>query len=244
MTTIPTERSLAELVTSVTGAARVFERHGLDYCCGGGQPLDVACRTRGIDPGVIIEELAHLETLVTPPWARMGPVALVDHLEDTHHAYLHVELPRLSLLATKVVGVHGTGHPELVEVQGAFEQLRGDLDPHLLKEEQVLFPMIRELAASATTPAFPRARLANPISVMLSDHDRAGELLARMRDLTDGYHTPADGCASYQALYDGLAELEADTHLHVHKENNVLFPAVIALEAGPHLLRPDPGEST
>jgi regulator of cell morphogenesis and NO signaling len=231
MTTIPTERSLAELVTSVPGAARVFERHGLDYCCGGGQRLDVACRDRGVDPGEIIGELADLQTMPAPAWATMGPAELVDHLEQTHHAYLHAEFPRLSALATKVVGVHGARHPELTEVQAAFEAVRADLDPHLMKEEQVLFPMIRELAASATAPQFHCGSLANPISVMLTEHDRAGELLARMRDLTDGYQTPPDGCASYRALYDGLAELEADTHLHVHKENNVLFPAVVDLEA-------------
>ena len=106
----------------------------------------------------------------------------------------------------------------------------------MFKEEQVLFPMIRELAASDTSaaaaPAFPGGTVGQPIAVMLREHDQVGELLARMRTVTDGYALPGDACASYTALFAGLEQLETDTHLHVHKENNLLFPAVVALEAG------------
>jgi regulator of cell morphogenesis and NO signaling len=231
MSTTMTERSLADVVTSVPGAARVFERHGLDYCCGGKQRLDAACRRSGIDPEEIANELADLGAVPAPVWAQMGPAELVDHLEQTHHAYLHAEFPRLSALAAKVAEVHGARHPELIDVQAAYEAVRSDLDPHLMREERVLFPMIRELATSSTRPQFHCGTLANPISVMLAEHDSTGDLLARLRNLTDGYQTPSDGCASYRAFYDGLAELEADTHLHIHKENNVLFPAVTTLEA-------------
>ena len=162
----------------------------------------------------------------------MAPDALVDHLEATHHAYLHAELPRLSALADKVVAAHGARHPELSEIRLAYETIRADLEPHLAKEEQVLFPMIRALAGAATTaPRFHCGTLQNPISVMLREHDQVGDLLATLRRLTQDYQAPADGCASYRALFDGFAELEADTHLHVHKENNVLFPAVVAYEA-------------
>jgi regulator of cell morphogenesis and NO signaling len=160
----------------------------------------------------------------------MGPAELVDHIESTHHRYLHEELPRLAALTQKVVGVHGGRHPELREVEATYAELQADLEPHLMKEERVLFPMIRELAESRTLPSFHCGSISNPISMMLLEHDRAGELLAALRELTDGYQPPADGCASYRALYTGLEELEADTHLHVHKENNILFPAVVALE--------------
>jgi regulator of cell morphogenesis and NO signaling len=160
-----------------------------------------------------------------------GPAQLVDHLEATHHRYLHGELPRLAALARKVEGVHGDRHPELRRVASTFTELHADLEPHLMKEERVLFPMIRELAGATTAPSFHCGSVDNPIRMMLLEHDRAGELLLELRDLTNGYQPPADGCASYQALYRGLEELEADTHLHVHKENNVLFPAVLALEA-------------
>lgn len=165
------------------------------------------------------------------PWATFGPAELVDHLQATHHAYLHDELPRLTALADKVAQVHGGRHPELLDVQRLYGELRDDLEPHLAKEEQVLFPMIRELAAADTAPTFHCGTLRNPISVMLREHDRAGELLERLRAVTDGFVIPDGACANYTALYTGLEALEADTHLHVHKENNLLFPAVIALEA-------------
>ena len=128
--------------------------------------------------------------------------------------------------------VHGARHPELADITSTYEDLRADLEPHLLKEERVLFPMIRELAVSTGAPSFHCGSLRNPISVMLSEHDAVGDLLATLRRLTDGYTPPADGCATYAACFSAMAEIEADTHLHVHKENNLLFPAVIALEAG------------
>ena len=227
MTEDPT---LAELVTAHAGAARLLERHHLDYCCGGGQRLSAACADQGLDPGQVLGELTALDPRVVPDWAAMGPAELVDHLEATHHRYLHDEFPRLSALAEKVADVHGGRHPELFEVQGTFDELRADLEPHLMKEERVLFPMIRELDAAIAAPAFRCGTLRNPISMMLIEHDRAGELLARLRALTSDYTTPRDGCASYRALYDGLAELEADTHMHIHKENNLLFPAVLERE--------------
>jgi regulator of cell morphogenesis and NO signaling len=231
MTGIAAERSLAELVTAVPGAARVLERFALDYCCGGQERLGDACARRGVDPAAVLAALAELAPGPEPDWASMPPERLVDHLEASHHAFLRGELPRLGALAQKVAAVHGRRHPELEEALATLAALRADLEPHLLKEERVLFPMIRELAAAARMPAFHSGSLRNPISVMRVEHDRVGELFARLRARTGGYRTPADGCASYRALFEGLAELEADTHLHVHKENNLLFPAVLALES-------------
>jgi regulator of cell morphogenesis and NO signaling len=228
----PLEHTLAEVVTAEPGAARVLEAHGLDYCCGGRRRLDDACRSAGVDPAEVLDELASLEPSPPEPWVDLDPAALVDHLEATHHTYLHAELPRLTALVQKVRGVHGGRHPELEAIEGTVGELRADLEPHLRKEELVLFPMIRDLAAGRAPTVGPPSVQA-PISVMLAEHDRAGELLERLRELTDGYQPPADGCASYRALFAALAELEHDTHLHVHKENNVLFPAVVALEASP-----------
>lgn len=125
---------------------------------------------------------------------------------------------------------HGDRHPELTDVQRTYTELQADLEPHLAKEERVLFPMIRELAAADEPLAFHCGSLRNPISVMLAEHDRVGALLADLRERTDHYTAPSDACASYDALYVGLAELEADTHQHVHIENNLLFPAVVTLE--------------
>ncbi len=227
MTTSPT---LAAIIDANPATAGILEHHQLDYCCGGQRTLDQACAERDLDPAAILAELEEVQPEAAPDWTTMSPAALVNHIESTHHRYLHEELPRLAALTDKVLDVHGTRHPELHDVEVTFTELREDLEPHLTKEERVLFPMIRELAAATTAPTFPCGSLANPIRMMLLEHDRAGELLATLRGTTGGFEPPTDACASYQALYRGLAEVEADTHLHVHKENNVLFPAVLALE--------------
>lgn len=232
MSSLTSADSLAEIIRAVPGSERTLESLGLDYCCGGGRSLADACRSAGLDPTAVLEQVSQRVPDPEPAWASMSPDALVDHLEATHHAYLHAEMPRLSALADKVAGVHGDRHPELLEIRHVYETIRADLEPHLAKEEQVLFPMIRELAAATTTPPrFHFGSLENPISVMLREHDVVGELLATLRELSAGYDVPGDACASYEALYVGLAELETDTHQHVHKENNVLFPAVVAMEA-------------
>jgi regulator of cell morphogenesis and NO signaling len=228
--TITPTTTLGDIVTQHPDLARELERRSLDYCCGGRKTLAEACQVLGLDPTETADELSKTTTEVAADWAGLGPAELVDHLESTHHAYLHDELPRLSALGRKVLEVHGGRHPELGDIVRTFEELRADLEPHLAKEEQVLYPMIRELCASETAPTFHCGSLANPISVMLSDHDRAGDLLASLRRLTGDYAPPADACASYTAFFAGLADLEADTHLHVHKENNLLFPAVVELE--------------
>ena len=228
-----TEPTLADLVTAAPATARVLERHHLDYCCGGGQSLRTACAAAGVDPDSVLAEIDALAAGPEADWTSLSPTELVDHIESTHHAYLHEEMGRLSALAAKVLAVHGERHPELVGVAETYAALRADLEPHLAKEERVLFPMIRELDAAATPPSVPRASVADPIRVMVREHDRAGELLARLRTLTNGFAPPADACASYRALYVALEELEADTHLHVHKENNVLFPAVLGPGEGP-----------
>ena len=222
--------TLAAIVDANPDTARILEHHHLDFCCGGQRTLDAACAEQGLDTDAVRAELDAAPTTGDAEWATMGPTELVDHIEATHHRYLHDELPRLAALTHKVVGVHAGRHPELHRLEATFAALQADLEPHLIKEERVLFPMMRELSEAAVAPSFRCGSVGNPIRMMLLEHDRAGELLADLRVVTDGYQPPADGCASYQALYRGLEELEADTHLHVHKENNVLFPAVLALE--------------
>lgn len=232
MSALTAASSLAEIIRVVPGSERTLEAFGLDYCCGGSRSLAEACRDVDLEPATVLTQVSGRAPQPEPTWAAMPPDALVAHLESTHHAYLHAEMPRLSALADKVTAVHGARHPELAEIQRTYEAIRFDLEPHLAKEEQVLFPMIRELAAATMAPPrFHCGSLQNPISVMLREHDAVGDLLASLRHLTHGYQPPADGCASYEALFVGLAELEADTHLHVHKENNILFPAVTAMEA-------------
>jgi regulator of cell morphogenesis and NO signaling len=161
----------------------------------------------------------------------MTPDVLVDHIEAAHHRYLWDELPRVTALIDKIVSVHSARHPELAEVAACYALVRADLEPHMLKEERMLFPMVRSLASSTGVPSFPCGSLRNPISVMMNEHDAVGDLLAQLHRLTGGYTAPPDGCASYVACFAALAEIAADTHLHIHKENNVLFPMVLQLEA-------------
>ena len=230
VTNFKLDQSLAEVVSALPDSTRVLESFGLDYCCGGQRSLGDACSDAGIGAEVVLGALADIEQGPEPDWVSMGPIELVDHIEKTHHAYLHSEMRRLDDLADKVAGVHGARHREVTEVKSVYGELHADLEPHLMKEERVLFPMIRALVTSSDPPESHCGSVRAPISVMMLEHDRAGEVLSVLSAVTDRYQTPDDGCASYRALYDGLAQLEADTHLHIHKENNLLFPTVLALE--------------
>lgn len=232
---ITASTTLAEAVTSHPAVARELERYGLDYCCGGRRTLDEACRIAELDLDAVLADLASVAVdSPTADWATMPVDALVDHLEMVHHHDLWEELPRLVVLVDRLIGAHGDRHPELHELAQCVDDIRRDMEPHLRKEEMALFPMIRELAAADRrgdgAPAFHCGSVRNPISVMLTEHDRVGELLADLRRITDGYQPPADGCATYVECFRSLARLETDTHLHVHKENNVLFPAVVELD--------------
>jgi regulator of cell morphogenesis and NO signaling len=236
MNPIDSDLTLAALVTEHPHLAPHLDALGLDFCCGGQRRMADAVDALGLD---LAETVAELQAVAADDdrsgndgvdWNQLGMAELVDHIEATHHTYLSGALTGLGPLVDKVAGVHGDGHPELLQIAAAFAALRADLEPHLMKEERILFPMIRELATTTEALSFHCGTLRNPIAVMSTEHDQAGELLARLRSLSDGYTVPDDGCASYQALYAGLAALEADTHLHIHKENNLLFPAAIEAE--------------
>ena len=222
----PLDRTLGDLVAERPARARVFERLGIDYCCHGQRSLLDASTAAGVDPVAVVAELDAVADQTNAEVDRMEPRALIGHILDTHHRYLHEELPLLVALAGKVRDVHGERHPELTEVAALVTEIHDDLMPHLAKEEQVLFPAIREWVDGQRS--FPFGTLSNPVRTLMTEHDRAGELLEQLRVATDGYHAPADGCASYQMLYGRLEHLELDTHRHVHLENNVLFPAVTA----------------
>jgi len=222
---IDPDRTLADIVTAHPGAARLFERHGLDYCCGGSRTLTEACVAGGLDPTVVVAELAEQATGdASVPLTALSLVQLVDHIEATYHVPLWRDLERLDQLLEKVVRVHGPRHPELQAVHDAFRRLRADIEPHLRDEERTIFPAIRRLDVVPGRDAPPR-HLIEAIDGLAREHDVAGARLGELRSVTGGYRVPDDGCAAYRACYEGLADLEADLHLHVHTENNVLFPA-------------------
>lgn len=227
MTDARTSPTLAEIVTANPAAARALEGFGLDYCCHGDRTLAAACNEADVDLAAVTARLDAITTEADRSWADLGPAALADHVVEVHHRYLWEELPLLDALAEKVLSVHGSRHPELAEVRRLVAEVRADLEPHLLKEERVLFPAVHALASGQTDFAF--GSIGNPIRMMNLEHDRAGQLLAELRAATSGFEVPADGCASYRSLYERLEAMELDTHLHIHKENHLLFPAAIEL---------------
>jgi regulator of cell morphogenesis and NO signaling len=234
MDVISPATSVGRIVAEAPQLARVFEELQIDYCCGGSRSLEDVCQQRRIDVAQLIDRLSHAEKessdSLGEAWAAAPLASLCEHIERTHHDYLRRELPRLATIIAKVVEAHGAAHPELADVQSAFTELRSELEPHMMKEECILFPSIRYLEANGQAMQFPFGSLANPIRVMVTEHEHAGDSLARLRQLTADYVPPADACNTYCVMLEGLSTLERDMHQHVHKENNILFPRAVALE--------------
>ena len=221
--------TLGDIVTQRPSLAAELERRGLDYCCHGGRTLSEAATEAGLNAQAVANELSALHAgEPAGEWASLGLSELVDHIEAVHHRYLWAELPRISALVDKIVTVHGERHPELADVKRLYTELRAELEPHLVKEEQELFPLIRQLATARDHSPGDTREIETQIAALMSEHEIVGDLLDELNRVTSGYTTPADGCASYAACYRALAELESDTHLHVHKENNLLFPTAQA----------------
>lgn len=221
--------SLGDLVIQDPRRSRVLAGFGIDYCCNGHRSLEEAAQEAGLDLGDIVKAL----DLPAPAAGEIREhprelSALAHDIIDTHHAYIWEEVPRLKELMDKVHRVHGDHHPELTAIRDAFNEVVDELDPHLTKEERAVFPAISKLE-KAQTP-HPSGSLKEPIEKLRAEHDELGQLLRNLRELTDGYTPPADGCTSYRLLFKGLEEMEFDLHEHIHKENNILFPRVLEFE--------------
>jgi regulator of cell morphogenesis and NO signaling len=213
-------------VQNNSGCAAVFGELNIDFCCGGDASLQTACDEKGLKTDEVYQRLMALKPPANDEKDVSGltPAELTSHIESTHHVYLKEAFPRLTALMEKVCHAHSSRHSELKQLKVVFEDLCSDLEPHLLKEERVLFPLIRKLADDSS--GMEKGVAAGPIRVMRDEHEGAGELLKEMRELANGYVVPEDGCQSFELLYKELRKLEQDTHLHIHKENNILFPAV------------------
>ncbi len=218
--------TIAAIVTEHASAARVFQRHGIDYCCHGNVSITAACERAGLDPDVLLAELelalaTNHDASDEDPRA-LSTAALVARIVDRHHGYLRRALPYIGPIAQKVARVHGSRDARLAEIAAAFEALAASLAPHLEDEEEVLFP-----ALVARAP--DRALVARELARMNEDHLAVGDLLATIRRLSDGFATPAWGCNTYRVLMAELNALEADILRHVHLENHVLAPRFAAL---------------
>ena len=238
MITETTEKTVREIAVECPASVRVFETLGIDYCCGGKRSLRDACVSANV-PLERVVELLKTSGQKTPgagtdEWSAAPLDALIAHIVQKHHGYVRQEIPRLEILFAKVVGKHGAAHPELSELTSLFAAVAQELSTHMLKEEQVLFPHIERMADAVLQrrplpPAF-FGTVARPIANMVADHDDAGSVLARMRQLSDGYTVPPGACPTFGALYQGLADFELDLHQHIHLENNILFPRSIEME--------------
>lgn len=236
MTTLSPSTTVGELVRDQPGRSRVFEALQIDYCCGGKQPLEVACQKRGLNVQLVVAQLQEADAYASAASRSVAPDAmslteLADHIEREHHDYLRSELPRLDAITEKVDRVHRESDPRLARVRSAFCALRDELTSHMMKEERILFPMIRALEQGDLAASRTVGTIANPIQQMEAEHDHAGSALSTMREATDAYTPPDWACNTYRAMLDGLAHLERDMHQHVHKENNILFPKTLQLES-------------
>ena len=228
-------RTVRELANATPGAARVFEKYGIDYCCGGERSLAQACSAAKVN----LQDVAEALEMPQPQsgdrdWHKATLAELATYIVEKHHQYVRQEIQRLIPLTAKVADVHGKTHPELEELQSSFRALAEELTTHLMKEERMLFPYIEQLELavnSGGSPApSPFGTVKNPVRMMMMEHDSAGELLRGMRQLSKNYSSPEGACMSFQMLYRALQEFEADLHQHIHLENNILFPRAVALE--------------
>lgn len=221
--------TVAEVASMLPSSVRVFQRYGIDFCCGGKAALSAACQAHGVSYNELvgaIEASAQQPAADARDWNREPLHAIVDHIVTAYHDPLREELPRLEAMAAKVHRVHGSKATYLARLDAIVSELSADLQLHMQKEETVLFPGIRAVEAGRGRTPIP---ISTPITVMEAEHDHAGTLLAELRTITNGYVAPEWACQTFRALFHGLAGLEAAMHVHVHLENNVLFPRALAL---------------
>lgn len=233
---ITLDHTVGALVAENPARARVFEKHRIDYCCAGKVPLEKACSRRLVDPAAVLAELEAIDAAQPPSeetdWTKAPLTELARHIVSAHHNYLRTELPRLSAMTARVAEVHGDRAPEVVEIDKVFTGLRRELEDHMGKEEQILFPWVEQMEKSASKTGPFQASVAQPIQCMEHEHEQAGAALEKLAELTGGYQPPMDACNTWRVLYASLDTFERDMHVHIHKENSILFPRAIELEKG------------
>ncbi|WKK57556.1 iron-sulfur cluster repair di-iron protein [Sphingobacterium sp. BN32] len=228
---------IGDIVAKNFHAAAVFSKYGLDFCCGGGKSVQEAATKKSVDLEKLTEEL---KAVLSEPnethidYAAWPADLLASYIEKTHHRYVREKAPVILAYLNKLCQVHGSRHPELLEVNRLFQECAKELLQHLLKEERILFPYIVQMINSeidhTQLAAAPFGSIENPIHMMEHEHDAEGERFEKIAKLTDNYAVPADGCSTYRVTYEMLKEFEDDLHKHIHLENNILFPKSIALQ--------------
>jgi regulator of cell morphogenesis and NO signaling len=229
--------SVGSFVANDYRTASVFQKHGIDFCCKGGKTIDEVCESKKIDPDKLLSELAGISQQQDNEVSdfKSWPLDLLaDYIEKKHHRYIEKTTPSLQAFLDKLCKVHGSAHPELFEIKNEFNASAGELAAHMKKEELILFPFIRKMVAPKNgnekfiKPGFGTVR--NLIQMMMNEHDIEGERFRKITKLTKNYNPPSDACSTYKVTFALLKEFESDLHMHIHLENNILFPKSIELE--------------
>lgn len=237
---ITNETIIGELVAYNYHTASVFKEYEIDFCCNGHRSIAEACREKQTDSEKLIEKLSQLQTDIKKPsidYDSWPLDLLADYIEKKHHRFVESKIQEITPLLEKIVQVHGERHPELPEVKQLFSEAAGELTVHMKKEEFILFPYVRKMiqaqnGGNTSQPSFGTVK--NPIRMMMHEHDNEGERFRKIARLTQNYTPPEDACNTYKVTYALLKEFEEDLHLHIHLENNILFPKSVAAES--HLL--------
>jgi len=232
-----TQKEIGQFVAEDYRTAAIFSKYKIDFCCIGNRTVTDACEKKGIDSNLIMEEINAVlnnksgETIDYKSW----PIdLLIDYIEKKHHRYVEEKIPVLRQFLDKLCRVHGERHPELLKINELFSASAGELAAHMKKEELILFPFIKQLVkaklenGAVQSPQF--GTVENPIAMMKHEHDNEGERFRKIAELTDNYNPPADACNTYKVTFSMLDEFEKDLHLHIHLENNILFPKAVKLE--------------
>ena len=231
------EKTVGEIVADDYRTASIFQAHQIDFCCNGNIELELACNKNNLDANLIVEELKQVTSEASKgiDYATWPVDLLVDYIEKKHHRYVEEKVLEIGKYLEKICQVHGQAHSELIEIANLFEAGTGELTKHMKKEELILFPFIRKMVKASTNgdhvnvPFFGSVQ--SPIATMHEEHDNEGERFRKISALSNQYTPPKDACNTYQVTYAMLKEFEEDLHLHIHLENNILFPKAVALEA-------------
>lgn len=231
------EETLGQIAAKDLRKAQIFKKYGLDFCCGGKKTVKEACAEKGLDVTKVEQELQQADKVQSSrplPYNEWNLDFLSDYIINTHHTYIRKNLPDIRTYADKVRRVHGEYHPELIKVHQLVEAVNAELTAHMHKEEQILFPYIKQMVSaknnSQQSESSPFGTVQNPINMMEMEHESVGNNLDALRECTNNYSLPEDACASYSLLYRMLDEFEDDLHLHIHLENNILFPKALDME--------------
>jgi regulator of cell morphogenesis and NO signaling len=230
---ITPETTIGEVVKNNFRTAGVFEKYNLDFCCGGKKLLSVVCKEKGVDESELKNELTSIKNEYDSNKINLWSLSfLCDYITENHHKYLKNLFPQINTHINKVVNAHGDRLPYLNTIRELFIEIQCDLISHMEKEEKILFPYIKHIEESSSHAVPPFGNVETPISVMVREHEEAGEGIEKLKELTDNFTPPENACTTFKTTYAEFGEFYKDLKVHIHLENNILFPAAINAEEG------------